>query len=157
MKDTRQTAAARPPRIWVVAADAARARIFRAAGDKRLVEMEGLLNPVAGRAAERALRSDRQGHASNATHGGGHSLQRNAESGLQHETAEFARRLAHRLASSRRHGEVDRIYLMAEPRLLGAVRACLDRATRRLVAGEIDKDLTRQRPTAIRERLPARL
>jgi len=156
MKNTRQTAAGRPPRTWVVTADAARARIFRAAGDKRLVELEGLLNPVAGR-AERALRSDRQGHASNATHGGGHSLQRNAESGSQQETAGFARRLARRLASGRRHGEFDKIYLMAEPRLLGAVRGCLDRPTRRLVAGEIDKDLTRERPTAIRQRLPARL
>jgi len=148
--------AARAARVWVVAADAARARIFRAQRrDGALTEVDDLRNPVAGR-GERALRADRQGHASNATHGGGHSLQRNA-SGPQQETVTFARRVARRLADGRRHGEIDRIYLVAEPRMLGAVRGCLDRPTRRLVAGEIDKDLTRQRPTAIRQRLPARL
>lgn len=153
MKDTTVSAAV-PPRVWVVTADAARARIFRAA-QRGLVEVEDLQNPVAGR-AERTLRTDRQGHASNATRGGGHSLQRNA-TGPQHETLEFARRLARRLSSGRRHGELDRIYLIAEPQLLGALRGCLDRSTRRLVAGTIDKDLTRQPPRAIRQRLPARL
>lgn len=143
-------------RVWVVAADAARARIFQARDRGRaLGEIEDLRNPDAGE-RERALRADRQGHASNATRGGGHSLQRNA-TGAHQVAADFARRVARRLIRGRRRGEVDRIYLVAEPRLLGVVRGALDRPTLRLVAGAIDRDVTRLRPDAIRQRLPTRL
>lgn len=65
-----------PTRIWVVAADAARARIFRAG---------------------------RLGHATNAARGGGHSLQRNADE-PRNVSMEFGRRLARRLVAARRRG-----------------------------------------------------
>lgn len=145
----------RAARVWVVAADAARARIFRARQrDGALTEIEDFINPDVLHGMK-SLRADREGHATDAA-GGGHSMQRNATEDRQ-VAADFARRVARRLALGRRRGEVDRIYLMAEPRLLGVVRESLDRPTRRLLAGEIDRDLTRQTALAIRRRLPARL
>jgi len=148
-------AAAAPTRIWVVAADAARARIFRAArADGGLTEIEDLLNPDVR--DERALHADRLGHAPDATHGGGHSLQRNATEDRQ-VAADFGKTLARRLVAARKRGQFDRLYLLAEPRLLGVVRDGLDAPTLRLIAGELDKDLTRQGAATIRARLPKRL
>lgn len=155
MRQLPETASRRVPQVWVVAADAARARIFRARRrDGALTEIEDLANPDV-RHGQRSLHADRQGHVASARRGG-HSLQRNATEDHQ-VAADFARRLARRLALGRRRGEVDRIYLLAEPHLLGVVRETLDRPTRRLLAGEIDRDLTRQSALAIRRRLPERL
>lgn len=149
-------AAAGPPRIWVVAADAARARIFRAGRpDGSLTEIEDLLNPDA-RGGARALRADRLGHAANAARGGGHSLQRNADE-PRNVVIEFGRRLARRMNDARRRGEFERVYLVAEPHLLGVVRDALDRTTRRLLAGAIGKDVSRRGAMTIRARLPDRL
>jgi protein required for attachment to host cells len=148
--------AAPPSRIWVVAADAARARIFRAGRrDGGLTEIEDLLNPDA-RDAGRSRRTDRLGHAANAARGGGHSLQRNADEPRQ-VLIEFGQRLARRLTDARRRGEFDRVYLVAEPRLLGVVRDGLDRATRKLLAGAVAKDVSRRGAATIRQRLPERL
>jgi len=150
------TAAGPPSRIWVVAADAARARIFRARhANGGLTEIEDLLNPDA-RDAGRALRADRLGHAANAARGGGHSLQRNADE--PHQIAiDFGCRLARRLNAARKRGEFDRVYLVAEPHLLGVVRGALDRPTRRLLAAAIGKDVSRRSAAIVRQRLPARL
>lgn len=143
-------------RIWVVAADAARARIFRAGKtDGGLTELQDLLNPDI-RGGQRSVRADRLGHAHDATHGGGHSMQRNATEDHQ-VAADFGRELARRLTRARRDGQFDRLYLLAEPHLLGVLRDSLDAPTRRLVAGELDKDLTRQGKASIRRRLPPRL
>lgn len=155
MRERPVPAPRRAPRVWVVAADAARARIFQARQrDGALTEIEDLANPDV-RHGQRSLRADREGHAANAA-GGGHALQRNATE--DHQVAEdFARRVARRLAQGRRRGEVDRIYVLAEPHLLGVVRESLDAPTRRLLAGEIDRDVTRQTALAIRRRLPEHL
>ena len=148
--------AAPPTCIWVVAADAARARIFRARrADGSLTEIEDLLNPDA-RDGGRARRADRMGHAANAARGGGHSLQRNADEPRQ-VLIEFGQRLARRPTEARKRGEFDRIYVVAEPHLLGVVRDGLDRATRRLLAGAVAKDVSRRGAATIRERLPKRL
>lgn len=149
------TVAGAPARIWVVAADAARARIFRAArADGGLTEIEDLLNPDVR--DQRSVRADRMGHAHDATHGGGHSMQRNATEDHQ-IAADFGKEVARRLTRARRGGQFDRLYLLAEPHLLGVLRDSLDAPTRRLVAGELDKDLTRQGKASIRRRLPPRL
>lgn len=149
-------APARPARIWVVAADAARARIFRAGRpDGSLTEIEDLLNPDA-RDGGRALRADRLGYARNRARGGGHSLQRNADE--PHNVAiDFGRRLARRMSEARKRGEFDRVYLVAEPHLLGVVRDALDRPTRRLLAAAIGRDVSRRGAATIRQRLPQRL
>lgn len=145
----------RSGRIWVIAADAARARVFRTRrGETTLSQVDVLDNPLAGR-GERRLRADRQGRVRDAA-GGGHPLQRNA-TGQHLVTDDFGRRIAERLARGRRRGEVARIYLVAEPRVLGAVRASLDEPTRRLIAGTVTKDVAAQPVEEIRRRLPARL
>jgi protein required for attachment to host cells len=145
-----------PTRIWVVAADAARARIFRAGRrDGNLTEIEDLLNPDA-RDGGRALRADRLGHAANAARGGGHSLQRNADEPCN-VASEFGRRLARHLVAARRRGEFERVYLVAEPHLLGVVRDGLDAPTRRCLAAAVAQDVTRRGATTLRQRLPVRL
>jgi protein required for attachment to host cells len=143
-----------PTRIWVVAADAARARIFRAGRrDGSLTEIEDLLNPDAR--DQRALHADRLGYARRAR-GGGFSLQRNADEPRQ-VAIDFGRRVARRMTEARKRGEFDRVYLVAEPRLLGVVRDSLDPTTRKLLAAAIAQDVTRRGAATLRRRLPVRL
>lgn len=137
--------------IWVVAADAGRARFFRAAeSDGHLKELDDMLDPDS-RSTAAELQSDRLGHVRNSR--GSHSLEQRP-SLHEAEALAFARRVGHRLVEARRRGDFQRLYLAADPKFLGLLRAELDAPTRRLVAGEIDKDVSRESADAIRQRLP---
>ena len=154
MRDPRPPVATSSAKVWIVSADATRARIFLATHtDGGLSEIEDLLCP-AGRVADHDLDADRAGHVSTMSESGGHALSRREDS-LRHQLSDFARSICHRLLQARTHGDVERIYLVAGPRLLGLLREHLDDATRKLVVGEIEKDISHERPEAIREYLPA--
>ena len=144
-----------PEQVWVVAADRARARIFRAQpGGRRLVELEDLLNPQA-RVKPRRIVSDRYGRARNAA-GGSSTLNRRI--GVVEQNAlDFAHLIGGRLVRAAHEGDAQRFYLVATPRFLGLLRKELDAPTRKLVAGEVGRDMTRHRVDSIRRRLPEQL
>ena len=149
-------APARSPRIWVVTADAGRARIFRAdEGNTHMAEIADLVNPAA-RDASGKVGADRAGHVAKNPGDKGHTLAPHKDP-RQQEALVFARTVGRALSRGRTRGEVERIYLVADPRFLGTLRTCLDEPTLRLVAGDVGKDMTRHLPTSIRRRLPAQL
>lgn len=143
-----------PHQIWIVAADAGRARIFSAAlVDGELTELEDMLAPAARlHAHERA--SDRKGHVAGGA--GGHAFEPH-ESAAEHDAGDFARRLCQRLATARHEGQLSRLYLIAAPAFLGKLRAHLDRDTQALVREEIASDLCHKPARAIRAALPEHL
>jgi protein required for attachment to host cells len=145
-----------PTKIWVVAADAAHARIFettRVNGD--LHEFAVYSNPDARRSTS-DLVSDRAGHLTNTSLGAGHSVEPH-EWTRSHVARTFAKRVGQRLISARKAGAVDRIYLIAAPAFLGLLRRSLDTPTRRIVAGEVSKNVTPLEPGLARQLLPTRL
>ena len=146
----------RMPKIWVVAADSARARIFAVDRPKGpLEEVEAHVNPEA-RIHESELTSDRPGRS--------HQRKGDARSAMDeptppkvHETRVFADQLAKRLDEARRNSEIERLYLIAAPAFLGELRKQLNDATEKLVAEALAKDVSHLDAKALRTHLPERI
>lgn len=140
--------------VWILAADAGRARLFEAAKrNGRLTEIADLLNADA-RLREEDLVSDRAGHVNRGGERVGNAFEPR-QWHIDHAAESFAKSLCRRLGDGRRNGTVDRIYLLADPTFLGLIRKNLDRSTQRLVAEEKAIDLTRRTAKTIRGALPA--
>lgn len=142
-------------RTWILVADAARARLFTVERPRGpLVELNDFVNPVE-RLRERELESDDRGRGA-APNGGRHAVGDDKD-----PKAEYARRFAHELADHlkehRSQGEFKRLYLVADPRFLGELRAQLDAPTERIVVDTIDKEISRLDPSEMRRHLPDRL
>lgn len=143
-------------KTWVVVADSSRARIFRAEGrDGRLVEMEAMAHPE-GRLREASLTTDLPGRTFD-SHGQGRHAMEEETPPKRHEAIQFAKRIGGVLENARNAGDYDALVIVAEPRFLGLLRENLSHETIKLVGVQLDKNLVRQGPEAIRERLPARL
>lgn len=140
-------------RIWVLAGDTTRARVF--ATDRRNGELEelfDLVNPEA-RLHERDLTSDLPGSTANSATGMRHGY--GAEESKKPEAAaRFAREISARLEKARVSGEWEKLYIVADPRFLGELRKSLDPDTAQRVAGEVDKNLARGSIADVRRVLP---
>lgn len=133
---------------WIVVADGARARLFRAEAGQQIREFEDMLNPDA-RLQEQELVFD---SPMRGPRGAG-----DAETHHAQVEKVFAERIADRLIAARRKGEVERLHLVAAPRFLGLLRAGLDEATQAIVASESRKNLVRMEAQALRKLLPEHL
>ncbi len=67
-----------------------------------------------------------------------------AETPARREKRQFAEIIADYLDAAAERGAYDRLVLAAPPKFLGDLRAALGAKARSLVAGEIDKDLTKE-------------
>ena len=128
-------------RTWILVADGARAMIVLNEGPGRG------LKTVPGREIKienpptRDLGSDRPGRAQESIGGARHAIAPRADWHDQRKE-EFARAVARTLDTDAAGGRFDRLVLIAPPATLGHIRAALKPATRKLVEGEINKDLT---------------
>jgi protein required for attachment to host cells len=139
--------------IWVVVADSARARLFRAAGNRApLEEQTDLLLPDA-LLREQDLVSDRPGRAFDSAGAGRHAMEPRT-SAKEVESRRFAARIADLLEAERQAGAYGRLVLVAPPAFLGYLRVALGDEVRALVSSELNKDLLRMDAGAIREHLP---
>ena len=140
---------------WILVADSARARLFTVDRPRGpLAETAGYVNP-ADRLREQDLESDAPGRG--AGNGGGRFSMRHEEGAKAHHAERFAKELAGVLHKGRVAGEYARLYVMAAPSFLGALRGVLDPATAGCVVESFAKDVVRERPDAIRGHLPYRL
>lgn len=139
--------------IWVLVADATRARVF--ATEKRngeLLERFDLVNPE-GRLHEGDLATDQSGRTANSATGMRHSLGR-AQSLKPRAAQRFAREVSDRLEKERTRGAFGKLYVVAAPSFLGLLRKAMDEDTADRVAGEVDKDLSRASAREVRRALP---
>jgi protein required for attachment to host cells len=141
--------------VWVLVADASRARVF--AADNRvantLEEVTDHLHPES-RLHNRDLVSDRPGRASDRA-----SVARSAveeEGGPKdHQATVFARELAGMLSDAAGEGKFEHLVLCAPPAFMGELREKLDDGVRQRISAEVTKDLTRaHRGADIRTHLP---
>lgn len=127
--------------IWVLVADNSRARIFSA--DKPaspLTEIQDFAHPEA-RLHESEITTD----SSFIDH----------ENALRDESANrFASSVCSALESGRMQGRFNKLYVVAAPGFLGKIRKTLSSPTRKLVAAEINKNISTQDPGSIRTHLP---
>ena len=141
--------------VWVVAADAARARIFAAEGaDGALAEIEDRVHPQS-RQREGDRTSDAAG-SGRSSGGGGHAYT-DVRDGDALEAERFAAELASVLDRAAREERFSRLYLLAGPSFMGHLRPHLDPHTAERIAGEQTVGVTHESVADIRKRLPKRL
>lgn len=142
--------------IWVLAADAARARIFSAETPHGgLKEVADLVHPQS-RVHARDAASDEPGTTFDRVGQGQHSMGKQIDP-KNEEAIRFAKELATTLDNGRTSGKFSKLYVVASPRILGELRAALSEPTRKLVVAEVDKNLVAHKIEEIRAQLPARL
>lgn len=140
----------------VVAADSARARLFRAGTpDAPLEEVDALVNPEA-RLHEHDIVEDSAGRrGTRPTQAKRSAL--GGETAKRHRAEEFAAAVCEHATHQLRAARADRLYLVAEPEFLGLLRRILDRSVARQIAGSVAKSVTSKPPSRIRAALPSRL
>ncbi|WP_444889396.1 host attachment protein [Microbulbifer sp. DLAB2-AA] len=138
---------------WVLVANQSQARIFEAqkrAGN--LHEIEALLHPES-RLSGRDLESDAPGRTFDSRGKGRHTMGNFSD--LRHRNGEkFAREIAHTLERGRQEGRYEKLYIVAEPYMVGNLRDALKTPTRATIAGETGKNLVESQPEEIRAQLP---
>ncbi len=140
---------------WILVADSARARLFtidRPRGP--LAETAAYVNPQ-DRLRERDLGTDAPGRGSGSN--GGRFAVGHEDGHKAHYAEQFARELAQMLEKGRQAGEYVRLYLMAAPNFLGAIRRFLGPHTSGCIIDSYPKDVVRERADVIRGHLPYRL
>ena len=142
--------------IWIVVADASRARIFAVdGGNSSMIEIQTLAHPQA-RLHEGDLVTDRAGRDRNPGPTGQHNM--GNESEAKHEEAvRFAAQVCEELEAGRVNGKFDKLYVIAAPGFLGVLRKHQSSSLQKLVAAEISKNLATHDLSQIRSSLPDRL
>ncbi len=139
-------------KTWVVVADSSRARIFSTetpAG--QLFETETLAHPEA-RLHQGDLVSDKPGRDRNSnigTHNLGHETDAKEESAIR-----FATEVCHRLEQGRVKSQFNKLYIVAAPSFLGLIRKHQTPALKKVVAGEIPKNMAMKGAIEIKKSLP---
>jgi protein required for attachment to host cells len=140
---------------WILVADSGRARLFEVDRPRGpLAETAGYVNP-ADRLREQDLETDAPGRGSGK--GGGRFAMRHEEGAKAHHAERFAKELAQVLRTGQREGRYRRLYVMAAPNFLGALRGVMDPGVAGCVVGSFAKDVVREKADAIRGHLPYRL
>lgn len=139
--------------IFVIVADASRARIFSAV-DKAapLTETKDLVN-TATRLRDQDLIADGHGSGVDSAGHGKHTMGHENDA-HKHQASEFSRQLADEIERERGAGALLRIYIIAPPEFLGLIRSDLTKASSALVEATINKDLVQHSIDDIRSHLP---
>ncbi len=138
---------------WVLVANQSQARVFEA--EKRagkLHELEALIHPES-RLNGRDLISDAPGRAFDSGALGRHAMG-NASQLHRLNGQRFAREIAHTLERGRVEGRYEKLYIVAEPQMVGSLREALKPPTRAIIAGETGKNLVSCEVDEIRAQLP---
>lgn len=140
-------------RAWVLVANHTHARLFEA--EKQvgaLHEIETLSYPE-GRMRAQDIQSDAPGRAFDSKGAGRHAM--GSEEDMRHAGARrFAHDIAHTLERGRLDGRYEKLYILAEPAMVGSLRGAMTSATRAAIAGETGKNLVTSKPEEIRAQLP---
>lgn len=140
--------------IWVLTADASRAKLFSTkSSSDTLREVESFVHGES-RLHDRDLTSDLPGRAYD-SQGGRHAMEQRVDP-KDAQAIRFAERLAAYLEDGRVHHRYDKLYVAAPPAFLGMLRDHFGPVAP-LVAGELDKHLTQCTPAELRTYLPLSL
>lgn len=141
-------------KIWIIAADSTRARLFQA--EKRtgpIREVEDIINPQA-RMPDRELVTDDRGRTAvsgnpDRRHAYGEDYREE-----DHQRDVFARQIVEKLDKLRARGDLEGVYLIAEPGFLGLLRGHLGKQLEQRVKGEIKHRISTENAEEIRALLP---
>lgn len=140
--------------LWIVTANAARARICERQPDGRLLEVADLVHPQSRQSAQ-DLTSDRPGRSERdlGDHRHGHSAYEPPTAPRDKEHARFAREVAARIDEAVVGGRCQALMLFAAPAFLGELRAQLPQGAAEAVRHGEAVDLTALSLDALRQRV----
>ena len=148
-------------RVRIVVADQAEARFFDLEPPATTLQVSGRLLDPSARLHERERVSDRPGRvfdrapAAGARRGAvAHHDTGGERSARRESTVVFVRRIVAQLEQAHQQGRFERLVLMAQPRVLGMLRATLPVQLERCVVAEVHKDLVHQGDEAVRAHIP---
>jgi protein required for attachment to host cells len=125
-------------KTWILVANRSEARLFSAVGNSNDLQLvENLYHPE-GRLKGRDLFTD---HVEDES------------SSLSEILRQFARNLSERLNKGRAQNAFSKLVLIADSKLLGEIRAGLDRITRHKINVTYDKDLAHLEPNLLKSQL----
>jgi protein required for attachment to host cells len=125
--------------IWVLVADAARARLFEVE-HPALSLAPALGNELIGNnLPSREIASDRPGRTFDRGGQGRHAKEPPTDP-ARHAQAEFARDVAHLLDGKRQSRAFDRLIVVAPPQFLGDLRGMMSQPLQEAVSAEVAKD-----------------
>lgn len=129
-------------RIWIVVADGSRAQIFLNSGPGTglVPAMQHAL--VADNRPSGSISSDRPGRTFDSAGSGRHAMEPSTDP-HRHAQISFAHDVAELLEKEGKAKAFEQILIIAAPRMLGDLRSALGEETKKLVIGELDKDLTK--------------
>jgi protein required for attachment to host cells len=127
---------------WILIADSSRARIFeKKEHERHLEEVEDFVDNL-GRATNHELRTDGRGRFyGKGERDQGHAAEP-AVSPVEHENELFAHTLTRYLDDARKAHRYNRLYLIAPPKFLGLIRGSLDDEVKKMIQGELQKDIS---------------
>jgi protein required for attachment to host cells len=142
--------------VWIVVAEAARARILSCQGRtcRELKEVEALAH-TESRLRSRDLVSDRPGRSWADAAGSGRHAMAEPTDPATHELARFARMVVDRLQAAHHQGLFKHLVIVAAPTFLGALREAMDRPLAQTVRAEVAKNVVKiEDPEGLRAYLP---
>lgn len=142
--------------VWIVVADAARARILRCEGRAchGLVDVEAFSHSES-RAQNQDLVSDRPGRGWASASGDARHAMDEPTDPAHRERERFARIVAERLKSAHHEGVFKHLVIVAAPSFLGSLREVLDRQVAQSVRAEVAKNVVKVEDVALlRSHLP---
>jgi protein required for attachment to host cells len=125
---------------WVLIAHRSGARIVSWAGPGSGLELVETIEHPEGRLRPHEIDADRPGRVHDRMGSHRHGVSRE-ESATDHVAHVFAKSLADRLRTAVQAHAVKSLVLVAGPKMLGNLRAALDKETAALVTGVLDRDL----------------
>lgn len=137
---------------WLVVANSCSAKIYKVGHKQTLVEIEILEHPES-RLHNRDLVSDKPGRDFESMGNTRHAVEPRVWP-QQQEVINFAKLLADHLEKAFNNGNFEKMYVAANPTMLGLLRGSVHSNIAKHIAGEVDKDMTHMKPDEIIKNVP---
>jgi protein required for attachment to host cells len=133
------------PIIWVLVADASRARLFRVEQPQQTLTPALGEELIGSNLPSREIASDRPGRSFDSGGQGRHAMEPPTDP-ARHAQEAFARDVVRLLDEKRKSGSFERLVVVAPPQFLGDLRAVMPQQLQAAVSTEIAKDLSKLPP-----------
>jgi len=130
------------PIVWVLVADAARARLFQVEQPQQTLHAALGRELIGSNLPSREIGSDRPGRTFDRGGEGRHAKEPPTDP-ARHAQAEFAREVVQLLDEKRESRSFERLIVVAPPQFLGDLRAAMSQQVREAVSAEVAKDLSK--------------
>jgi protein required for attachment to host cells len=137
---------------WVLVADSARAHVYRLKRVEKVLDPAWQHEPVGSRLPSKAIGSDRPGRTFDSVGGGRHAKEPPTDP-ARYEKERFAHDVIERLEDDMKRHAFEKLIIVAAPQFLGDLRAAMSPQLAGCVELELNKDLSKLKPSEIFEHL----